>query len=85
MHCLLELRLGALRSIVLNCKVLKRENVSIVTLLFLIPLVPELVLVKNELKFLPLTIGSLKLLRILNFGPKRVRIQHCDNHGIVMF
>ena len=63
-----ELKLGALPPIVLNCKVLKRENVSLVTLLFLILLVPELVLDKNELKFLPLAIGSLKLLRILNLA-----------------
>ncbi len=66
-----QLRLGTLPSIVLDCKVLKRKNSCIMCCLSWDFLFSELVLDTNELQFLPLAIGSLKLLRILNLAQNK--------------
>jgi hypothetical protein len=68
-----QLKLHALPAIVLDCKVLKRKSDNAMLLICATNVIfcLELVLDKNQLQFLPLAIGSLKLLRILNLAENK--------------
>ena len=68
-----QLKLHALPAIVLDCKVLKRKSDNAMLLICATNVIfcLELVLDKNQLQILPLAIGSLKLLRILNLAENK--------------